>query len=140
MADPMVDLWKDTAIKFNQKVLKYLEKEDIQEQDRKKIERIRDVMSGFIQDTKKPSTLYTQDNLVLLVKCWNDLCMWTLGTQYWHKEFPEWSFMISQFQIFVNEFEMKEIRELLHTTGGVDLPTGRRTTRMSELLELMRVG
>jgi hypothetical protein len=48
--------------------------------------------------------------------------------------------MISQFQIFVNEFEMKEVKELLHTTGGVDVPTGRQTTRMSELLELMRVG
>jgi hypothetical protein len=103
MADLMVDLWKDTAIRFKWKVLDYLKKEDIQEQDRKKIERIRDVMSGFIQDTKKPSTLYTQDNLVLLVKCWEDFCAWTDGVDHWHKEFPEWSFMISQFQVFVNQ-------------------------------------
>ncbi len=46
---------------------------------------------------------------MLLVKCWVDFCAWTHGVGYWHKEFPEWSFMISQFQIFVNEYEIKEM-------------------------------
>ena len=103
MADPMVDLWKDTAIRFKWKVLDYLKKEDIQEQDRKKIEGIRDVMSAFIQDTKNPPALYNRNKLMLLVKCWEDFCAWTDGVDHWRKEFPEWSFMISQFQVFVNQ-------------------------------------
>jgi polyhydroxyalkanoate synthesis regulator phasin len=72
-------------------------------------------MSGFILDTKKPTTLYTPNNLRLLVKCWNDFCTWTDGFD-WRKEFPEWSFMISQFKVFVNEIVMKEMM----TAGNTD--------------------
>jgi hypothetical protein len=141
MADPMVDLWKDTAIRFEWKVLKYLEKEDIQEQDRKKIEGIRDVMSGFIQDTKKPPTLYIRNNLVLLVKCWEDFCVWTDGVDPWRKEFPEWSFMISQFQVFVNEFEMKEEMQgmeekMTTTTSSIDDLGAKMTTTTSSIEDL----
>jgi methyl-accepting chemotaxis protein len=38
-----------------------------------------------------------------------DFCAWTHGVEYWRKEFPEWSSMISQFQIFVNEYQIKEM-------------------------------
>ena len=82
MTDPMGDLWKDTVIRFKWKVVDYLKKEDIQEQDRKKIEGIRDVMSDFIKDTKKPPKLYIRNNLRLLVKCWEDFCAWTDGVDH----------------------------------------------------------
>jgi hypothetical protein len=140
MADPMGDLWSKTAMNFKARVYDYLNRVDIKEEDRKKLEGIPRVIDDFIKVPRNPTTLYTRDNLVKLVECWNVFSSWTYGTRYWNKEFPEWSFMITQFQIFVNEFEMKEVKELLHTTGGVDVPTGRQTTRMSELLELMRVG
>jgi hypothetical protein len=76
---------------------------------RKKFGTIPGVIDSLLQATRNPQTLYTRDNLVILVECWKDFYTWTDGTQ-WHKEFPEWSFMISQFQIFVHEFEMEEIR------------------------------
>jgi hypothetical protein len=77
--------------------------EDINDKTKEKLGNLPAVIDRLIGGTANPKTLYTRDNLVLLVKCWNDFCMWTLGTQYWHKEFPEWSFMISQFQVFVNQ-------------------------------------
>ncbi len=109
MTDAMVDLWKGVATRFRCQVVEYLEKEDIQEEDRKKLGTIPGVMDNFINATGNPTILYTRDNLVLLVKCWKDFYTWTHGTRYWHKEFPEWSFMISQFQVFVNEYEIKEM-------------------------------
>jgi hypothetical protein len=127
MADPMVELWTSTVTTFRWHVVEYSQMEDIKDETKEKLGKLPAVIDRFIRGTGNPTTLYTRDNLVLLVKCWKDFYTWTYGTRYWHNEIPEWSFMISQFHIFVNEFEMQEIRELLHTTGGVDLPTGRQT-------------
>jgi hypothetical protein len=110
MADPMGDLWSKTATMFKARVYDYLNRVDIQEEDRKKLEGIPRVIDDFIKVPRNPTTLYTRDNLVQLVECWNVFSSWTYGTRYWNKEFPEWSFMITQFQIFVNEFEKKEMR------------------------------
>jgi hypothetical protein len=130
MADPMMELWSDTARMFKARVYEYLNRVDIPEEDRNNLEGIPRVIDDFMTATRNPTTLYTRDNLVLLVKCWNDFCTWTYGYRVCHKAFPEWSFMISQFQIFVNEFEMKEIRakEKEHIQ---DMETKMTTTKSS---------
>ncbi len=129
MADPMVELWKGTAQMFKWHVLGYLENVGIEEADREKLEIIPRVMDDFFK-IRTPTTLYTRDNLVLLVKCWRDFCAWTDGVRYWNKEFPEWAFMIAQFQIFVNEFEMKEMMKTGNSSID-DLGTKITTTTSS---------
>jgi hypothetical protein len=107
MENPMVELWKETVTTFQKHVQNVLDNENIQEEARNKILKIPGVLHNFI--VTKPNFLYTRDNLDSLVKCWVDFCAWTHGVEYWRKEFPEWSSMISQFQIFLNEYQIKEI-------------------------------
>jgi hypothetical protein len=115
---------------------------EMEEAAKKKLGIVNDNMNSLITEIKRPARLFTQNNLMLLVECWNECAMWTKGTDYLHYVFPEWSFMISQFQIFVLEYEMKEMREHVRITAevaGVTLPKARQNARMSELLEQMRV-
>jgi len=108
MADPMVNLWLNIATKFKYLVLEYLGYKDIPEKHRTLFEMIPGVMDSLLYQTANPK-IYTRDNLVLLVQCWNDFYMSARGNPR-YREFPEWPFMIIQFEIFVNEFEMKEVR------------------------------
>jgi hypothetical protein len=64
--------------------------------------------------------LFTRDNLEILMQCWKDFVMCTKGTDYWNKEFPEWSFMISQFQIFINEYEIAAMKQVIHSLTPPD--------------------
>jgi hypothetical protein len=107
MENPMVELWKETVTTFQKHVQNVLDNENIQEETRNKIVKIPGVLHNFI--VTKSNFLYTRDNLDSLVKCWVDFCECTHGVEYWRREFPEWSSMISQFQIFVNEYQIKEI-------------------------------
>jgi hypothetical protein len=109
MENPMVELWKETVTTFQKHVQNVLDNENIQEEARNKIVKIPGVLDSFIVATARPNLLYTRDNLDSLVKCWVDFCALTHGVEYWRKEFPEWSSMISQFQIFLNEYQIKEI-------------------------------
>jgi hypothetical protein len=109
MENSMVELWKETVTTFQKHVQNVLDNENIQEEARNKLVKILGLLDSFI--VAKPNYLFVQDNLDSLVKCWVDFCAWTHGVEYWRKEFPEWSSMISQFQIFVNEYQIKKIMD-----------------------------
>jgi hypothetical protein len=136
MADPMVYLWKDTVTRFKWRIMEYLGNKDIPAEQLTLFGKIPGVMDSLLPETGNPKTLYTRDNLVLLATCWNDFYTWTRGNR-WYREFPEWSFMISQFQIFVNEFEMKEIRAKENeTTSSIDDLGAKMTTTTSSIEDL----
>jgi hypothetical protein len=142
MGDPGVAMWESSAWRFLRLIRDYEEKNTVSETIKSKLQKVKEDMEKLKSGTKSPKKLFTSDNLSLLIKCWDELNMCTLGTDYWHGVFPEWSFMISQFQIFVLEYQMEEMREhvrILAEVANVIFPKPVRGARMSELLEQMRV-
>ncbi len=107
MSDQIVLLWIDTATEFSSLIQSILQT-SLSEKSIKKLNSVQTVIDEMIKQAEKhPRKTFTHDNLQCLIECWDNFKMCTKGSQYWHKEFPEWSFMITQFHILT-------LDELIH--------------------------
>jgi hypothetical protein len=100
-------LWVNVTRKFTILIEDSL-KTKLSDNSKRKLECDLGLLNTLIKKAQlSPRNTFTYDNLERLIESWNNFLMSTKGSQYWHKEFPEWSFMITQFQILILE-------ELIH--------------------------
>jgi hypothetical protein len=100
-------LWVDVTRNFTTLINNSL-KTNISDQSKVKLKCDLGLLNTLIKEAQlSPRDTFTYENLERLIESWNNFLRGTKGSDYWHKEFPEWSFMITQFQILILE-------ELIH--------------------------